>query len=476
MRWLVVALMLIASSATAQTLYLPHKVTTVNDWSATFGPCTAGTDCYCDRVQGTGPLGTGDPIYNSTVLGCIDVDNDGFYATTPTDAGTSGRNWVDDTGLTNDRGHGSLWRTLYGNGGNPDWYSGEPASPSIGPSCGFSTCTGLREYDEADRWDGNALANGLGPCIDVIYTESGFSDEHPSSTAPVVPDSGGANWFGDAALAFMTTRGVIGSERGACGTMGSFPGISGNPGQLGVTMALTYEDNVITSGAITDGQPWKHDEVSGPASGAGEEMGLIGFRSTNYTEPPNPNGTYATPYTTFPYQGFIFDTDGAGSGWECPTARSGWTVHVGTMFCTAAGGAGSYLAWSASTYSEDATNGYDLATDMLDGEYHCFQSYWDFRDISSVEMRMVHDGKTVVHVTGIDMTGSVYDNGDGTGSFDGVILNAYSNRSNLNTGQGGSATQPAATTRKILDNYTIANGTPHACSNAGFPSGYDSAF
>jgi len=464
MHWIVILLLLIAPPALAGTAtgvtFSGSGIGTASgggDWASTFGPCTAGTDCYCDRVQGNGPLTTSDPLYNANTLFCADFDNDGFYATTPSDPGTSGENWT-AADVAGNRGGASYWYKTYGYGPAGTWLSGEPDSgtPTYGAACGFARCTGSLEWDPADRW--NANTNDPEPMIDIIFDSADFQDEHPSSSIPTIPGSGGYSFGGNALLGLRVARGTPGSDINNGSILSDkdlIPG--GNHDQLGATMALGYESNVLTSGVLNGSYSWKHDEVYGSEHTVSPD-GLMLFRSVSYSTAL----AHSPPLNTAPFHGFSFHN----ASWNCSTALASATVTYGYAFCDD----GNDLIWHA--VDDASANGFSFTGDFDLTELHCVQIYWDFRNIASVTAKYVFDGTIVILITGMDFTNSDFDAASGTDGYKNFAINNYNN------GASGVVGSPplTASSRRYMDNWTITDGTPIACSKAGFPTSYDAGF
>jgi hypothetical protein len=410
------------------------------DWAATFGPCTAGTDCFCDQLLGDG-LGpaTGTNYGAGTIAYCEDYDHDAYYATTPTDVDDAftNENWISTAGAvfgSGDRGGGSRFVKKFGlaTWDGLTWQDGEPTTTCGGviTSVGGSGIgSGIMEWDADDRW----CANAYNPRIDIIHLTTDFSAEN-GSAVPTIPGSGGASIFGDNLLALRNVRFTQQGKASKEFDLGSSNIISG-------TVALGYESNVSASGILAG--PWKHDEYGG-VSGTNDD-GLWMFRQSN------------SSINTFPYQGFMF---ASGLGVPCSTIVAG-TTGIGTVFCTVDGHLVFHAADGLGTNQYRWPNDFDLT------ELHCASMEWDFTTIDSVRVRMWHDGELIMDLDGIDLTGSYYDGGGGTNGLDYFVYNNYAN---LATG-GGIADE----TRRYMDNYVYRRGSPVLCSDIGFPSSYNQA-
>lgn len=397
--------------------------------------CNDGIDCYCDRVSGAGPLGVSDPAYNPALRLCEDYDDDAFRLT-----GVS-NNWVAGTG--GNRGGSSLWLTRYGNGADGSiWENGEPgATPTNGPQCAFPLCSGMKEWDEDDRWQANALE----PWLDIIDEASDFTAEDPTAGTPTIEGSGGLSFFGNALLAYRNGPGRPNTDKGAGGKIHSSGGGLGIS-QLGYTALWGYDARVLDYSILS--QAWKHDEVTGVLGGA--ENGLLGFRSTGNNDPIPP-----IQADRFPFHNFVFT-----EGYSCATALAGANFHgLSRAFCDGADNI------------QHETTSFSFSADWDLTKQHCVSWYWDFRTISSVTVKAWFDGTLVIHVTGLNMTGSMYDSTSGPDGVGSIVFNNYSNRSNLSDPQN--TTPRPGVNRRYADNVTIVDGTPQLCSDLGFPSTYN---
>lgn len=415
----------------------------VGAWADTFGPCTAGTDCFCDLIDTTGTV---NGAY-SNVFFCADFDHDAFYATSPSDVNDSygNNNWVSTSGAvfgSGDRGGGSRWAKLYGGTwAGMTWQDGEPTTTcgSVITSVGDSGIgSGPLEWDASDRW----CANAYSPRIDIIGVSTDFSAEN-SSTVPTIPGSGGESIFGDQLLGMRVEQFEEQGFLTDSGSSGAGTAFGGAKSQLGVTVALNYESNIVASGILDN--PWKHDEFDGPNGTSAD--GLFLFKQL---------GSGGAPSNTFPLQGFIFPV----SGFTCSGAISGATQTLGTFQCDAGG--------NIIYYAEQGTgtNQYEWPTDFDLTEFHCVSAHWNFTTISSVSVKFWFDGELVIDVTGLDFTNSPYDgaSADGVDSFE---LNTYSNK--VYDGGGLNTTS----TRRYIDNYVMRNGSPVLCEDIGFPASYN---
>ena len=449
-RLLVVLALALALEAGAQTFPAPgpgHLPWTAGgggggDWAATWGACTAGTNCYCDRVKGTGPLGTGDPLYQSTNVFCEDFDHDAFWATTPTDPADAfgNGNWVSTSGAlfgSGDRGGGSRWARKYRDTtGGLTWQDGQPSCPGcphLGPVTavgGSGISSGPREYDAADRWD----SSGYSTWIDIIHNPSEFAAEN-GSTIPTIPGTGGASIMGDNLLAHRNGVSGTGGFHSELGTMGL-----GNRAQFGFATLIGFESTINASNILLNA--WKFDEVSGRGDPDAND-GLMGFRQFG-----------VAPQATFPLHGFMFTPT-----FSCATALAGVTVTAGAISCDG----GDNIIWHATT---GGARPFSFASNFDLASHHCLRTYWDFRTISSVSMYMELDGVKYVEISGINLTGSYYDGAGGTNGWDGFRMDNYANRAADSPIGAGSL---AVSTRRYADNFTIADGQPQSCSKTGFP-------
>lgn len=404
------------------------------------GACTNGSSCYCDKARGTGTLGISDPSYNAAIVYCEDFDDDEFRIT------SGSANWVaaDQAG---NRGGDSLWARRYGNGAfGSYWENNEPnASPTYGVACAFAGgCTGMKEWDEDDRWQANALE----PWIDIIDEASDFTAEDAAAGTPTIDGTGGQSFFGNAMLAYRNGPGRPATDRGAGGIIHSRGASIGPINQLGYTAMWGYDAKVLDYSILS--QAWKHDEVVGVRGGAAN--GLLGFRSTGNADPLPPLSS-----DRFPFHNLIFT-----EGYSCATMIASANFHgLSRAFCD-----------GADNFQHETTS-FSFAASWDLTKQHCVSWYWDFRTINSVTLKAWFDGTLVIHVTGLNMTGSMYDGLGGTNGVGSVAFNNYSNRSNLSDPQN--LTARPGVNRRYADNVTIVNSTPQLCSKLGFPTSYNQA-
>lgn len=413
--------------------------------------CTNGVDCYCDRATGNGPLGTSDPAYNAAITICEDWDDPAFRATTGAD------NWVDGSG--GNRGGDSLFADRYGNsdfGGL--WANGQPASPTLGIQCspGVAYCTGMKEWDEDDRWQANALE----PWLDIIDESSDFTAEDPTAGTPTIDGTAGQTFFGNALMAYRNGPGTPTSVSGAGGIINSISSMGSTHTQLGYAALWGYDAKVKDYDILVDA--WKHDEVRGVVGGA--TNGLLGFRSTGY----DPVADQGNERYTFPFHFFIFTQDhlpdDPPDNFQCSTAIASASMNgTGRAYCDL----------EDNLQVEASISNFDFRTDWDLGKHHCVSFYWDFRNIASVTAKAWLDGELVINLTGLNFTNSMYDSPSGADGASHFVYNNYSNRSGL---IGEPWTTPrSGVNRRYSDNVTITNSTPQLCSKIGFPSSYNQA-
>lgn len=441
---LVLVLALFAVTAGAQLFPFPGPGRAAFSGGGGGGPiaaCTNGVDCYCDRATGNGPLGASDPAYNASITNCEDFDDPEFTASPV--AG----NWVDGSG--GNRGSSSLWASRYGNGGwGAIWENGEPsASPTYGVQCAFASCSGMLEWDEDNRWQANAYE----PHVDIIDEASDFTAEDATAGTPTIEGSGGLSFFGNALFAYRNGPGTPGNDQGAGGFVTSTGGLGSVHTQLGYTSLWGYDAKVKAYNILDDA--WKHDETIGV--GGEPADGMLGFRTTAY----DPIADQGNERYTFPAHFFIFTPT-----YSCATAISGVSVNgLGRIFCDAAD----------NIQVETALSVFNFNTDWDLSKHHCVSIYWDFRTISSVTAKFWIDGELVLHLTGLNLTGSTYDAPSGPDGIEKISWNNYANRSAL-VGAPWTTPRPGVN-RRYQDNRTITNSTPQLCSKIGFPSSYNQA-
>lgn len=429
MRWLIVALVLIASSSTAQTRYLPHKVTV----ETVTGACTDGVDCYCDRVTDSG-----DPIYDASLLFCEDFENDDYYLNTA-------NSMVAGSGSPYNRGIDSTWYAIYGQPSFKGNLTNADPTPDIGTACGQSVCAGTRTYCSAAQ---GALtpagtADCWGPGINDtsqlwIMRSGDFNDEIGSLT--LTGGIGATADIGDGNTS-MAQRVPLGPNEGDGGT-GQAP-FGGNQTEVGVTQLFAFASNVSSSGVFS--QPWKLDESGQDGTGDQPFLGMIG---------PGFSGDRDMD----PFQPFLWTSSTS----ACNGMISGVTVNKGAISCITDTKLGmtpdGNINWgdwpTTGSNKQSSTVDYNRSTDWPYGTWGCVRSYISGMGTSNVTFKMWFNDTLIIDITGID--GTVLLEND----YNNYWFNNYSNQS---VGAGLSSV-----TYRYKDNLHVRAGVPVTCASMGF--------
>lgn len=238
----------------------------------------------------------------------------------------------------------------------------------------------------------------------------------------------------------MGNRVGPGNYGGTHGTV-SFSAIN----QVGLIQAMAFNSNLIASDVI--GDAWKFDET---LSVGWDQLGgsILGFRQTN------------SSVLTFPLQ-FPISSGGTGGISNC-TARADAAVEtVGEVSSGACGGGGLIVR-----AKNDGTE-WNFSQDWDINQWHCVQTYVDYRTITAVHWKTAVDGVVYIDVV-FDLSGTDNDVA-GTDGIRGFEFNNYSNQEDQGTGV-------LVNTNRYADNYAIRSGKPPDCSDIGFPTSYDVTF
>lgn len=418
--------------------------------------CTKGTNCYCDRVQG------GD-LNDTSILFCEDfeaptLDCGGADAPScASRASNGGPYWGGPVAhtpsvasLSNDRGGNSYWARKFLNGvGSVSWVFPAPsATPTYGVQCnpgGSGICYGTKFWDATDRWQANS-SNNVGAVI--LGANTAFNSEVATIAAPTGSAGGGSGVFdGTNSFGFRVPRGNNCSPADSCANVGylsqvlpigGWGGTGGLRRDFGVTAAVAFPNNLITSGVIDAN--WKFDEWANTLDTDGIFMfGFAGEGGTN-----------------FPFYQFTFNRGSA----NCTTAVSGATVLAGRVACD--GGTTSNFTWRASQTDTDLTQRYVQSSDWPLGTWGCVQAYYQNMGTSTSHVQMWFTGPAGTQKKIVDFTANLVGFAADSG-YSGVRWNAYAN---ANQGQGATAT--SATTFRYIDNYHIRSGAPVSCAQIGY--------
>jgi len=398
--------------------------------------CTAGTDCYCDKVKNVS-----DPLYDANLLFCEDFEAPTMRLNQGVGNGAPYYGpWYDSTGWAgggNNRGFNSYWSKVYGGGTDGFLWlsnSNQPPSPQYGSACsvpasafcggGLGCCSGHKTWDSENRWDGNNYS----PMMAIYDSASDFDAEIASMEAPTNTAGGGpAGCFdGNACLAF---RIQVGATSGIAGEAG-FTAVT----EVGLTMAIAYPNNSLSSGIWgTDALPaaWKHNEWTTANPDSGKD-GLFIFYNQNGPRSGRPFAGFFSAFETQNYSGSII------------------AETLGRASASALG-----VDWNTPT-------NYSQTTDWPEGTWGCVRGHWKITG-STQRMRVWFQGpgmsseREIVDVT---FETSTLDNRSG---YMGMAWNAYAN---ANSGTGYVPTTEL--TFRYEDNVHARAGTPVSCAQIGF--------
>lgn len=432
-------------------------------WAGT--PCTAGTDCYCDRVEDSG-----DAIYDANLILCEDweaptlyyvgtctndasrncvVDGDCVNPGTCDDTAWIGDGapyygpWWDATGSFGpyDRGNNSYFTNVYNDasaGSICRWATGEPGgTPVHGQNCdsGGTKCRN-NSWTSPDRYGNDRACN-------AILQDGDFDNELALQPEPSGASDGGSGAFDG--LQSVGWRNGPEVESGPSGIQGeyNFTAVT----EYGITKAWTYSTNADDGGLPTGPglfcAAWKHNEFIGPASG--------GPAAVSHDAPTGlPKGLDDdTPYWV------RFQYDESGSFSACESAMASATMNVGTYSC---GDSRLNLFPDNALYTW--SNNFDMS------EWHCVrahaQGYGRAFGSGGFDFKLWHDGVLIIDLA----------NFDGTMLRNSVNNMKWNNFANTNQGlsecNGGEVT--TKTIYRYEDNFHFTEGEPVSCAQIGFGS------
>jgi hypothetical protein len=398
----------------------------------TAAPCTAGTDCYCDKVKNPG-----HPLYDASLLFCEDLE----APTLTKNQGVGGGApyygpWYDDSGMPGNRGNNSYWSRTYGNGSNSFLFEdGEPTSPTFGSPCTYPVCTGTKVWDSSDRWS----ANNYGPQLAIYDAASDFTAELGTLAVPTNAAGGTSGIFDGSAnlvhrIAPGRTHGISGAAYFPSGTR-----------TIGLTMALAYAKNALAAGIIgpTNGSvnaSWKHNEWMTTYNSSSGFDGLFVF----YNQQAR---------SSFPFAGFLGSFQD-----QNDTHCSGATTTVGSTSCI---GGNLGINWAAGDYNQ--------ATDFPTGAWGCVRGFIENAGTTNQRMRIWFQGPPMASerlILDFTMNATLLDNKAG---YQAMLWNAYAN-----TNQDGYVPSTQLTFR-YEDNVHARAGLPVSCAQIGFVGGSGAA-
>ncbi len=420
--------------------------------------CTDGTDCYCDCAKTSGTIDAqcgvkyGISAVDSTVIWCEDFEAITLYDgrgtgsggfTGPGSGGTActvGNEsancmnndsaplwgpWYDNTSSTF-RGEDSYWQRTYGQDSGCSWPA-SVTSPTLGVSCPSGQC-GCQEYRLDGAWSSTNKAS-----IDI--TRAGEFDDEVSALG-----AGVGVVDGNQVIGHRVPMGDIANNGPDAGYTGGLHGVktfSQGLTSFSLTQLTAFPANVYTSGVL-DSQ-WKANEWSGPQSGSGKENDLMGWSTVG-------GEVRAGDLQAFPYTAFMYSSSQS----ACNTALTAATKHVGHFYCSAV----------AFRYTPEATGAgsYNQATDWPYGTWACTQMQQTGRGTSSMELKIWHNEKLLVWISGFDAASALV-----AQSITGMHFNSYAN-ANQTVGQQGTT----AVTYRYEDNFVVRSGAPASCASVGF--------
>jgi hypothetical protein len=412
-------------------------------------PCTAGVDCYCDRVAG-GDLN--DPL----LLVCEDFDSPAYYQDVGlgTNGGVSTANrvggpgaaqysksstvangsWWSGNGSTNNRnrGGGSLWWGRYGNftqGYN--WGPNQPTTPQSGNPCNFdivttSGCSGGPVWHPTGAW-GSTADSGGGPSPSTMFVIRNGEFALENHTAPTNASGGGSGVFdGNASMAW---RQPPGSTAGT-GSGKSFGAIYRT---FGMTVAMAYPLNSTSSGIW--GGSWKHMEFCQTLGNCAGD-GLLVFHNQGSRLGSSP----------FSWMFMI----GSPEDQAACTAKLNASIAAGLKpfghaFCDLNG-----------NLNYGGGSNYLQSRDWPDGMWGCVRGYFENMGTVSSRIRIWLTTGMVTDLPIVDLTMDFTGQGSRNG-YGGLFWDHYKNFG-TNT----------VVTYRYKDNLHIRAGAPVSCNQIGF--------
>lgn len=377
-------------------------------------PCTDGVDCYCDCVQGAN---RGDGFKNAgcatknvrvdpQALMCEDFENRSLVENVALGTGAPDfGSWHDDTGFAGNRGFNSYWSRTYGSVNQSCSMTNSDPTPSLGRACNYPTCM-AGEWSAGDRWGGNT-----GACIDIMRSGE-FDDEVSTNREPTLPGGGSGVFDGNAIIANRVGRGSVAGIHGSK----TFRAVS----TIGYTSAVAYPHDILSSQVWNS--PWKDNEMGTAMEHWHRGATGIGTKDD------------------LPYMPFRFAVG------TCSAAVANATAHVGVVGCNSA----AIIAGPGNAYSQPV--------DFPFGTWGCTQAYMSGMDTGNMTWKVWHNGKLIIHVTGIDGR-----------RLQQPTINVFkfNNYANHNQFAGQST---ARTTYRYEDNVHLREGEPVSCQQIGFTS------
>jgi len=355
------------------------------------GPCTDGTNCYCDRVGNSG-----SPSHDGALIWCEDFEDAAFYDDVP------GAWYQSPPGNPGFRGGGSLWMQRYrSTNAGGEWRNGQPANPKRGSPCAYGIC-GPAEWRADDLWDGNYTAT-----IDV-QRNGDVNAEIPDLTLDGVPDG----------QQYMGWRIRVGHTTGTHGRVTFAPAT-----EIGYTAAMAYSSNIgraFVSGSGFPAQAWKHMEWGGRWTTL--FMGNVGAGGP-------PNGVGGQPFSPA-----IFKPASTSQA-QCNALLAQATFEAGSAWC--------------SDVAVSIRSNFDFATEWGGGQWACVRGHVKGLGTTNGSLEIWFNNKKVFSMKNANLQQLFFDqsinnfvwntyyNGNGGMSFDRpTVETAYRYTDNVHVRRG----------------------------------------
>lgn len=387
--------------------------------------CTDGVNCLCDTYS------------DANLIYCNDFENNNYYATTNWVAGGGDRGLASDYNLqvNDNNGPGGGW-----------WSAGTPVSPKVGSTCNppSGQVCGYREWCSdfqsqlvlgfvgSDCWDGNS-----GSLVD-IQRSGDFDEEVPGLTLTggkgVTADIGGK---GRTHLAYRVPPGNEGTTIGGYNWGDDRGPFLGKKLEIGVTEAVAYSSNIVTSGLL--GAHQKGDEW-------GDYPYAEWWMYGNMVE--SGGGLDA-----FPFKNYFWTNNTTQE--DCEAAQAAATMLVGTW--SGCGGDKMYYKAAVGT----GTGQYKQSVHWPFGTWACVQGHAVWTGTAGsrkLEVEVKLNGVTVIHFT--NFNAEILQSNAG---YDELVFNMYSN-----TNAAGQGTPSTQTGYRYKDNLIIRSGSPVSCATIGY--------
>lgn len=368
---------------------------------------------YCDRVR------SGD-LKDANLLLCEDFEAPTLHDNVNFGGGAPNYGpWYDDTGYAGNRGFNSYWSRHYGASvGVCAWGQRQPSNPTFGHACAYGTCA-PGGYSVGNLWQANNFS-----CIDIVQNGEFNAEVSSIGNGPTLPDGRAGVFDGKQSLAHRIGPGRIAGIEGES----AFPG--GAQRNIGVTMAVAYAPNIVSSGITS--APWKHNEWGVPRDAI-----FLMFNESGIT-------------SNFP---FLMDMYHNGQA-ACQNAINNATKTLGSFSCN-----------DVAFYFRGDTSVYNQPRDWPLGTWGCVRGYYQNLGLSNGSIQVWFTGpsgveKKVLDISNLDFRGMIH---AAYGGYNSFVWNAYANANQWTN----TTTQ---TTYRYEDNVHIRAGAPVSCAQIGFLS------